>query len=144
MLLAGVIYAVGGPLVGVMVGRWTRFPGAGLLALVVLVVWTLLATYGLVMPASRIGTLVHLNAPYTGWVSSDTAVHAVEWVAGGSPWWYLGYITMLCGLAATTAMLRGATGPRRAWLFRALGTFAVLAVTSLALAAVPDPTRVTL
>ncbi len=40
---AAVVYAVGGPLVGVLVGRWTRFPGAGLLAAVGLVGWSVLA-----------------------------------------------------------------------------------------------------
>jgi len=76
MLSAGVVYAVGGPLFGVMVGRWTRFPGAGLVAAVVLVGWALLGTFGLLMPASRVGTLVHLNAPFTTWVSSDSPTAA--------------------------------------------------------------------
>ena len=144
MLVASVAYAVGGPLFGVMVGRWTRFPGAGVAAVVVLFLWILLGTFGLMMPASRVSTLVHLSAPFTSWVSSDGPAPAPLWVAGGSPGWYLVYITLLCGLAATAALLHRAWGARRSWLIRALVLLALLAVLSLALAATPDPTRIPL
>jgi len=144
MLSAGVVYAVGGPLFGVMVGRWTRFPGAGLVAAVVLVGWTLLSTFGLLMPASRVGTLVHLNAPFAGWVSSDSAAGAVSWVAGGSPVWYLGYVTFLCGVAASAAMLHEAWGAQRMRLVRIWAVLVVLALVSLTLAVASDPTRILL
>lgn len=144
MLVAGVVYAVGGPLVGIMVGRWTPLPGAGLLAAVVLALWTLLATLGLMMPASRIANLVHLNAPFTSWVSSDGPAPEPPWVAGGSPLWYLAYTTLLCGLAATTAALHGTIGAQRSRLLRAWVILAGLALASLALAAAADPTRVLL
>jgi hypothetical protein len=144
MLSAGVVYAVGGPLFGVMVGRWTRFPGAGLVAAVVLVGWTMLSTFGLLMPASRIGTLVHLNAPFAGWVSSDSSTHAVSWVAGGSPLWYLAYVTLLCGVAASAAMLHEAWGAQRSRLVRIWAVLVGLALVALALAAASDPTRILL
>lgn len=144
MLFAGVVYAVGGPLLGVMLGRWTRFPGAGLIAVVILYAWAALATAGLAMSASRVGTLVHLNAPFTGWVSSDGPNHAHPWVAGGSPLWYLVYITLLCGVAACAAMLHEAWGAQRSRLVRVWAILAVLALVSLALAVVPDPTRIPL
>jgi hypothetical protein len=143
MLSAGVVYAVGGPLFGVMVGRWTRFPGAGLVAAVVLVGWALLSTFGLLMSASRVGTLVHLNAPFTTWVSSDSAT-AVSWVAGGSPVWYLIYVTLLCGVAASAAMLHEAWGAQRSRLVRVWAILVGLALVALALAAASDPTRILL
>jgi hypothetical protein len=143
MIAASVVYAVGGPLFGVLVGPWTRFPGAGLVAALVLVAWTFLGTFGLLMPASRLGTLIHLNAPFTSWVSSD-GPNAPLWLAGGSPWWYLAYIAALCGLAATAAMFHEAVGARRSRLSRVLAVLAVVAVASLLLAAAPDPTRLTL
>jgi hypothetical protein len=144
MLGAAVVYAVGGPLVGVMVGRWTQFPGAGLVASVLLVVWSVLGGFGNAMSASRLANLVHVNAPFTGWVTSDGAAPEPLWVTGGSPGWYLAYITVLCGLAATVAMLRGASGAQRARLVCVLAFLAVLAVGCLTLAASADPTRIPL
>jgi hypothetical protein len=141
---AAVVYAVGGPLVGVMVGRWTRFPGAGLLAAVALVGWSVLAGGGgLAMPASRLSNLVRLSNPFTMWDSSDGPGEPL-WIAGGSPVWYLLYITLLCGLAATMAMLHEASGRQRSRLVRVLVILATLAITSLGLAVAADPTRVPL
>jgi hypothetical protein len=144
MLFAGVVYAVGGPLLGVMIGRWTRFPGAGLVAVVVLYTWVALSTIGLSMSASRIGTLIRLNAPVAAWVSSDVPADAKPWVAGGSPPWYLVYITLLCGVAASAAMIHEAWGAQRSRLVRVWVILTVLALTSLALAVAPDPTRIPL
>lgn len=139
----GVVGAVGGPLLGVTVARWTRFPGSGLLTAVALVLWSLLGTYGLMMPASRLADLVHLNPPFATWPSSDRPGTPM-WIAGGSPFWYLAYLTALCGLAATAAMLHEAHGAQRQRLTRVLAVLGVLAVASLALAATADPTRVPL
>jgi hypothetical protein len=142
MLAAGVVYAVGGPLVGVLVGRWTRFPGAGLLAVVLLVGWTLLGQFAMVLSAARLANLAHLQAPFVYWIWGD-ADHP-DAVAGGSPWWYLAYITLLCGLAATAAMIHEAGEAKRARLVRVLVVLALLALASLGLAAAADPTRVPL
>ena len=146
MLGAGLVQAVGGPLVGVLVGRWTRFPGAGLVAVVALIGWTILGSFGLAfgpMSGSRVANLVHLNPPFTAWVSSD-APNVRFWVAGGSPAWYLAYIALLGGLAAAAAMVHEAVGAQRSWLLRALGILAVLALACLALASAADPTRIPL
>jgi hypothetical protein len=144
LLAGGVVAAAGGPLVGVLVGRWTRFCGAGLLAAVAVVGWALLSSYGLAMPPSRWATLVTLNAPFALWVSSDVPGTEHLWLAAGSPWWHLAYVTMLCGLAATAAMLHDAVGARRSRLVRVLAVLAVLAVASLTLAVAPNPTRIPL
>jgi hypothetical protein len=144
-LLAGsVLAAIGGPLVGVLVGRWTRIPGAWLLAATALVGWVLLSTYGLAMPPSRWATLVSLNAPLGQWVSSDRPGNERLWLAAGSPWWHLAYVMMLGGLAATAAMLRDAAGARRGRLVGVLAVLALLALASLALAVAPDPSRIPL
>ncbi|MEO7269739.1 MAG: hypothetical protein ABIW49_11095 [Knoellia sp.] len=138
---AGLVCAVGGPLFGVMVGRWTQFPGAGLLAVVVLYGWVMLSSGGLALPASRLASLAHLNAPFVGWISSDDSSHMNPWIAGGSPLWHLAYAALLCGVAATAAMLHDARGTQRSRLIRIFSAFAVLALVSLALAALADPTR---
>jgi hypothetical protein len=143
MLSAAVPYAVGGPLVGVLVARWTSFPGSGLLSVLALVVWALLGTIGLALPASRPGTLLRLSAPYASWVSSDGQSEP-SWVAGGSPQWYLVYVCLLCGLAVTAALYRAATQEQRPPLRRVGVLFLAVALTSLGLAAAADPARVLL
>jgi hypothetical protein len=144
LLAGGVVAATGGPLIGVLVGRSTRIPGAGLLAAAALVGWVLLSTYGLAMPPSRWATLVTLNAPFAQWTTSDPPGIEHLRLAAGSPWWHLAYVTMLCGLAATAAMLHDAVGARRSQLIRVLAVLAVLAVASLALAVMPNPTQIPL
>jgi len=143
MLLSGAVCAVGGPLFGVLVARWTRFPGSALVAVVVLAGWTLLSTVSLAQPPSRSGTFLHLSAPFTAWVSMDSP-RSAAWVAGGSPGWYLAYLVLLCGLAASAALFPGSTGPRRTRVLRVLGSLAVVAVVCLVLAVLPDPARIPL
>lgn len=140
---AGVVSAVGGPLFGVMVGRWTRFPGAALLAAFVLYAWAGMSNVG-ASSASRIGVLAHVSAPWSEWVYSDSPIHDDPWVAAGSPPWHLVYITLLCGLAASAAMLHDAWGTRRSRLVRVSGVLVALALASLTLAAAPDPNRIPL
>ena len=143
MLLSGVVTAVGGPLFGVLVARWLRFPGSALVAVVVLAGWVLGSTVALAMPPSRAGTLLHLSAPLTAWSSADRP-RSPAWVAGGSPGWYLGYVLLLCGLAATAALLPSATTPRRGRLLRLLALLGVAALACLTLAVLPDPVRIPL
>jgi hypothetical protein len=144
LLSSGVVAAAGGPLAGMLVGRWTRFPGGGLLAAMTLVGWVLLSTYGLAMPPSRWATLLSLHAPFTEWTSSDEFSGEHLWLPAGSPWWHLAYLTTLCGLAATAAMLRDAAGAHRTRLARILAVLGILAFVSLALAIAPDPARIPL
>jgi hypothetical protein len=73
------------------------------------------------MRPSRWATLVELNAPLAQWASSDLASEDPTWLAAGSPWWHLAYITVLCGAAATAAMLHEAVAGRRTRLLRRSG-----------------------
>jgi hypothetical protein len=140
VLAAGVVAAVGGPLVGVLIGRWLRFPGAALLGAAVLIGWVLLASGAFTIEPSRLGTLWRLNAPVAGWESAD-GPDGPFWIAGGSPWAYVAYLVGLCGLAAVAAMLHDAVGRRRSRLLGAGAVLLVLTIACLLLAAAPDPTR---
>jgi hypothetical protein len=143
ILLTGAVAAVGGPLFGVLVGRWTRFPGAGLVGAVLLMAWSLLSAGAVNLAASHLSDVLRLSAPFAFWTSGETG-GGDNWVAGGSPWWHLAYLVLLCGLAATAAMAHEAVGVRRAHLWRVLAVLGVLAVGALALAAAGDPTRIPL
>jgi hypothetical protein len=143
ILLAGAVATVGGPVFGVLVGRWTRFPGAGLVGAVLLMAWTVLGSSAVNLPASHLSDLLRLSAPFAFWTSGHTG-EGGNWVAGGSPWWHLAYLVLLCGLAATAAMAHEAVGARRARLWRVLTVLGVLAVSALAMAAAGDPTRIPL
>ena len=140
-LAAGVVAAVGGPLVGVLIGRWLRFPGAALLGAAALVGWVLLAAGALALEPSRGTTLLRLTAPLTGWTSADRP-EGPYWFAGGSPWAYLAYLVGLCGLAAVAAMLHDAVGRRRSRLLGSGVVLLILTVGCLLLAAAPDAARV--
>lgn len=140
-LAAGVVAAVGGPLVGVLIGRWLRFPGAALLGAAALVGWVLLASGALALEPSRLATLLRLNAPAAAWTTAPRP-EGPYWLAGGSPWAYLAYLVGLCGLAAVAAMLHDAVGRRRSRLLRAGVLIGVLTAGCLLLAAAPDPARV--
>jgi hypothetical protein len=138
IVLAGAVAAVGGPLFGVMVGRWTRFPGAGLVAVVVLSGWTVLNTAGLIGPSGYLNNLQRLNPPMAFWITAKD-VHSPYVIVGGSPWWHLVYMVLLCGLAAIAAMVHEATGGRRSRLWRVLAVLGGLALVSLGLAVADDP-----
>jgi hypothetical protein len=141
VLGAGVVCAVGGPLLGVVVGRWTAIPGAGIFTFVALYGWTYVASIGTAnMEASHLSNLVSLATPFTLWSTGSEPLAFM----GGSPGWHLLFLTTLCGLAAASAMWHEARGTQRTRLGRAIAVLAFLAVASLALAAAADPTRIPL
>jgi hypothetical protein len=136
-ILGGTVVAgLGGPLLGVAVGRWWRFPGAGVVAAVLLVVLAtapnvfasdvtdIFASDRADLPSvpSRIAWLV---SPWIVWlnISAGTEVTAdglpiVPWVMGpGSAVGHLVYTVGLCGLAAWAAVIKGAEGNGRSrWM----------------------------
>ena len=138
--LLPVVACAGGPLLGVAVGRWLRFPGAALLVVVVTLLWVDFAAYaaGLVVgEASLAGRVLHLLSPYTAWATTDgdgerpvTIVRSFT----GSPTWYMVWTLCLCGLAAVAAMWRGAEGAGLRTLRRAGAILLVTALVALSLA----------
>lgn len=122
--------AVGGPWLGVAVGRWWSWPMAGAVTAVALIAWCVSTGISTTNLAS---TLHHQAAPFTllvtGAESEETFRQAGSWG------WRVPYVMSLCLLAALAALLHGATGHRRTTLLRASWGIAVLAAVLLVISA---------
>jgi hypothetical protein len=130
-----VVPALGGPLLGVALGRWIRFPGAGFVAFLVIFGWGNLSTVpSLTHPDSTAATVLRLFAPFTHFTYAHNGAQLTTW--RGSPWWFIGWQLALCAIAVLVAMLRGADGRVRVRITRTLQIAAVLAVILLVLASI--------
>jgi hypothetical protein len=135
-VLAGqiVVPALGGPLLGVALGRWVRFPGAAFVLLLVLWGWVSLVTsVSMSHPDSAPVAVLRLFAGFTFFALHSDAGGVTAW--RGSPWFFLGWQLALCAVAVLVALLRGAEGPVRTRIIRALTIAGVAALVMLALAA---------
>lgn len=139
IMFAAVLAALGGPLLGITVARWWRFPGAALLAIVLLVAAVLAtAPPSRHLAGSRLYNTLRLAAPAdAGW--SSGAPGQGNWVLPGSPVWRLGYLSALCGLAAVAAVLHRARGMTRRRLLIAFAILSCTALTSFGLSVVTGP-----
>ena len=127
-----VIPSVGGPLLGVALGRWVGFPGAAFVLLLLLAGWvTLVMALTLARPDSAPVAVLRLFAPFALFtLHLDAGVTAWR----GSPWFFLGWQLALCAIAVLVALLRGAEGRLRSRIIRALGIAGAAAVVMLVLA----------
>lgn len=111
---------LGGALLGIMVSRWTRVPGAALLVMIAMVaanVWV----------SNSGAQLAPLGTQMSWAVYTDDGR---EWAGlyPGSPGWHAAYLAALCAMAATGAFLRDAV---RTWRVLAIGAaFSALAVSA--------------
>ncbi len=127
-----VIPSLGGPLLGVALGRWVRFPGAAVVLFLILAAWVNLVTaLTLTQPDSAPVAVLRLFSPFALFtLHTDAGVTAWR----GSPWFFIGWQLGLCAIAVLVALLSGAEGPLRSRIIRALGLAAAAAVTMLVLA----------
>jgi hypothetical protein len=134
-----VVPALGGPLLGVALGRWIRFPGSA--ALVFLAAWgwitllyTVTATLAAAHRQSTLVVMLRFFAPFTFFTDEDSPGRIETW--RGSPWFFLGWQLCLCGAAVIVALLRGADPRLRTRLLRLLAGVLALAGLMYALAVV--------
>jgi len=139
-IVVPVLACIGGPLLGVAVGRWLRFPGSALLVLVVVVVWSNLSAYvpdgSRLDPTSLFARTLHMATPYTAFGQGNGGgKHATSTVDSytGSPLWFAVWTLTLCGLAACAALWRAAIGSTRSHVGRTFVAIAICAVVALAL-----------
>ena len=127
-----VVPSLGGPLLGVALGRWVRFPGAPFVLFLILSGWVnLVMALTLARPDSASVAVLRLFAPFALFtLHSDAGVTAWR----GSPWFFLGWQLALCAIAVLVALLRGAEGRLRSRIIRALGIAGAAAVILLVLA----------
>jgi hypothetical protein len=131
-----VVPSLGGPLLGVALGRWIRFPGAAFLAFLAIYGWVSLVTILSFSHANSTGaTTLRLFAPFAFFTyTGDSGGGLTSW--RGSPWFFIGWQLALCAIAVQVAMLRGADGRVRTRITRTLLIALVLAAILLGLAVV--------
>jgi hypothetical protein len=127
-----VVPSLGGPLLGVALGRWVRFPGAAFVLFLVVFGWVQLVTILTISrPDSAPIAVLRLFSPFAFFtLHADAGVTAWR----GSPWFFIGWQLALCAIAVLVALLRGAEGPVRLRIIRALGVAGVVAAILLVLA----------
>jgi hypothetical protein len=129
-----VIPALGGPLLGVALGRWVRFPGAAFVLFLVLYGWVSLVTIlSIWHPDSAPVVVLRLFAPFAFFTSNPSGAVVTAW--RGSPWFFIGWQLALCAIAALVALVREAEGRVRSRIICALGIAGAAALIMLVLAA---------
>jgi hypothetical protein len=129
-----VLPSLGGPLLGVALGRWVRFPGAAFVLFLVIFGWVELVTIpALWHPDSAPLTMLRLFSPFAFFTLHADSGGVTAW--RGSPWFFIGWQLALCAIAILVALLRGAEGPVRTRIIRALAIAGAAALILLVLAA---------
>ncbi len=144
-LAMATIASIGGPLLGIATARWLRFPGAVVVPIVVVVMWSIVGNGWTANNQNAIGWLVvRLFSPFAFFTTLTTSggPHRVEsW--RGDPGFFLLWLVFLCAATAIVALLKDADGPVRDTLRRTLVVVVVLALASFALAVVAGPDHAT-
>ena len=135
-----VVPSLGGPLLGVALGRWISFPGAAFVAFLLIFGWVELVTVpSLTHPDSAPIAALRLFSPFAFFSLADNSPDITLW--RGSPWFFLGWQLALCAVAALVALLRGAEGRVRSRIVHALlialAVAAVMFVLTNTVGAVP-------
>ena len=129
-----VLPTLGGPLLGVALGRWVRFPGAAFVLFLVLYGWvSLVSIVSFTNPDPTPKVVLRLFAPFAFFTYNENGAEVTTW--RGSPWWFIGWQLALCATAVLVALLRAAEGQARLRTIRALGVAGALAAILIVLAA---------
>jgi len=109
LIALGPVACLGGGLLGVLTGRWVRFPGA---AAVVVVAVVAIDMIGQLPLAYKSTSELRLWVPW-GMFQSGTMEDGTAVLFAGNPLAYLGYALCLCALAALVAVWHDRTARTR-------------------------------
>jgi len=129
LVALGPVACMGGGLLGVLTGRWVRFPGA---AAVILVAVVLISRVGSEPLAHGDLSELRLWVPWAMF-HSGTMTDGTQVLFAGNPAFYLGYVLCLCAAAALVAIWHDRTA-RTAQLRTAIVAVIVVGLACLALA----------
>lgn len=134
LIALGPVACMGGGLLGVLTGRWLRFPGAAAVVVVALVAIDMVGQLGLAY-SGRSET--RLWVPWAMF-HSGTETDGTASLLAGNPAFYLGYALCLCAAAALVAMWHDRTA-RTTRLRSAIVAVTLIGLASLALAMTTGP-----
>jgi hypothetical protein len=128
-----VVPSLGGPLLGVALGRWAQFPGAAFVLFLILYGWLNLVTLlTFLRPDSAPVAVLRLFSPFAFFTIHEDAGGVTAW--RGSPWFFIGWQLALCAIAVLVALLHGAEGRTRSRIIRTLAVAGAAALILLVLA----------
>jgi hypothetical protein len=133
VLAPGVLACLGGPLLGVLVARWWRWPTAAAVTCVLLVLW---CAASITRGTTSLLTALGLSAP---WNTPLESFGDEAWREGGNLYLRVVYLATMCGLAAAGAIAHGTEGRLRRRLALVVGILAALALAVLVLATFTGP-----
>jgi hypothetical protein len=125
-----VMACIGGPVLGLVVGRWLHFRGAAPVVAVLLVIVTIMLQ-GIFEPLRYIRVIApwtYFSGPFGVEGDGDRMM-----ILTGSPQWYVAYLAALCVTGVIVALLHDREN-RRNGLFAALAVVVVLAAVFCVLA----------
>ena len=134
LLALGPVACLGGGLLGVLAGRWLRFPGA---AAVVVVATVVVSMVGQLPISYEKSSELRLWVPWAMFHSGSETDGTASLFAG-NPLAYLGYVLCLCAAAALVAIWHDRSA-RTSALRTAIGAVVVAGIACLVLAVTTGP-----
>ena len=130
LLALAPVACLGGGLLGVLTGRWVRFPGAPAVMVVAVVVITMV---GQLPVAYESMSELRLWVPWAMWHSGTDSANGTADLLAGNPFFYLLYLLCLCAAAALVAVWHDRSARTRGLRLAIVGV-TVVGLACLALA----------